>query len=160
MGIVPLDDLQNGLLIGATASQVLETAMPGAAIAVVANAFAFFAILTSFLGVSLSFVDFLSDGLQIKKEGLPLVLLCVFVIVPPALFASVDPTLFLQALNYAGGYGAMLIFGLLPIAMAYSGRYYQKRQGVIFLPGGKLSLAILLAFSIIVISIVSFGGLT
>ena len=42
---------------------------------------------------------------------------------PPFLLALTFPDLFFSALNFAGTYGVLTLFGLLPVAMAWSERY-------------------------------------
>jgi tyrosine-specific transport protein len=59
----------------------------------------------------------------------------------------------LIALNYAGGVGAVLLFGVLPAAMVWSGRYFQKLEGKQIVPGGKFTLAIVIAISVIVMAL-------
>ena len=73
-----------------------------------AQAFAFFAIVTSFLSVSLSFVDFLADGLGIEKNRTGKVILCTLTLGPPFGFALLYPKIFLVALNYSGAFGAVV----------------------------------------------------
>lgn len=46
-------------------------------------------------------------------------LYCI-VIVPPLFIALTNPSIFLQALDYAGTYGVSILFGLLPILIAFS----------------------------------------
>ena len=42
---------------------------------------------------------------------------------PPFLLALAFPALFFSALDFAGCYGVLTLFGLLPVAMAWSERY-------------------------------------
>lgn len=79
LGIVPLQNFQVALDQGEIATEALKNAVGASWVVDVAQAFAFFAIVTSFLSVALSFVDFLADGLSIKKTPLGkifLALLC------------------------------------------------------------------------------------
>lgn len=154
LGMVPLlgkDSLQTALDSGQMATHALKTAVGSTWIVDIAQFFAFFAIVTSFLGVALSFVDFLADGLKIPKKGLGKIILCLLALLPPYLFSLVYPGVFLSALNYAGGFGAVVLFGILPALMVWSGRYYKGLKGKQLVPGGKavLLLIILCALSII-----------
>lgn len=112
--------------------------------------FAFFALVTSFLGVSLSFVDFLADGLKIKKDILGTIILVCLVLIPPCVFSYLYPTVFLTALNYAGAFGAVLLFGVIPVLMVWKGRYYDNRRDNPLVPGGRISLVIIGAFALFV----------
>jgi tyrosine-specific transport protein len=113
----------------------------------VAQIFAFFAILTSFLSVAISFVDFLADGLSIPKKGSGKAILAFLTLGPPLMFALYDPTVFLSALNYAGGYGTVVLFGILPALMVWQGRYRMGLKGPLLLPGGKFTLLAILLVS-------------
>jgi tyrosine-specific transport protein len=108
--------------------------------------FAFFALTTSFLAQSLSFVDFLSDGLQIKKQGLRKLYLCTIVFLPPFALGVVDPTIFYLCLEYAGAFGATILFGILPILMVKRLRNKHPTEKH-FVVGGDFSLVILFCFA-------------
>lgn len=122
LGLIPTSSashLQSALDEGLLATQILRSASGVSWVIDLAQLFAFFSIVTSFVGVSLSFVDFLSDGLQIKKTPFGKIILCLLVLFPPWIFAFLYPQLFLSALGYAGGFGAVILFGLLPAAMVW-----------------------------------------
>ena len=119
------------------------------ALPVMFTSFSTFALTTSFLGVTLGLMDFLSDGLQLPKVGWKKILLCMIVYIPPVIIAIINPNIFLRALGYAGGIGCALLLGLLPIIMVWVGRYQKEysdlnRQ----LPGGKGILTLLSIFVI------------
>lgn len=156
LGIVPLegaDGLLAALAKGQTAIAPLRELSGSALVYPIGQAFAFFALTTSFLGVSLGFVDFLADGLKRKKEGASHLFLSACVYLPPLIVALVKPNIFISALSYAGGFGAILLLGLLPILMVWSGRY---RKGLaiskIGLGGGKALLLLLILFVLFEIS--------
>jgi tyrosine-specific transport protein len=148
LGIVPLGSFKEALDQGEIATHALKETVGVSWVLDVAQAFAFFAIITSFLSVALSFVDFLADGLSIKKTGLGKLILCSLVLIPPFFCALIYPTIFLTALNYAGGFGAVILFGILPALMAWKGRYLQKRGQPELVPGGKPVLIGIIAFAI------------
>lgn len=145
IGIVPLDGpdgLRQALAKELPANLVLHRAVGSTQVTLLADGFALFAMLTTLIGVALSFVDFLADGLGWKKEGQTRLLLCIMVLLPPLLVSAVQPDRFLTALNFAGGFGAVILFGILPPLMVYSGRYRKNLQGPRIIPGGKLVLAL------------------
>ena len=111
------------------------------------QAFAFFALITSFLGVSLGLRDFLADGLRIKKNFRGKIILFILVCAFPLIVAVANPSIFLVALEYAGGFGSALLLGLLPILMAWRGRYSLKLGGYQQLKGGKIVLLLLAFFA-------------
>ncbi|MBA3237136.1 MAG: tyrosine transporter [Parachlamydiaceae bacterium] len=158
LGLIPLEGsggLRQALGEGYLPTQLLEGAIGSSWVVTLAHYFSFFAIVTSFLGVGLSFVDFLADGLHVKKTAKGKLLLCALVAIPPFLLAMTYPRIFLTALSYAGAFGAVVLFGILPAAMVWSGRYIKGLKGVPQLPGGKASLlfVILFAISVIVLQI-------
>lgn len=153
LGMVPLQDFQLALDQGEIATEALKNAVGASWVVDVAQAFAFFAIVTSFLSVALSFVDFLADGLNIKKTPQGKVMLAFLVLGPPFLCALLYPTIFLAALNIAGGFGAVILFGILPVLMVWKGRYTQQLGKPQLVPGGKPLLIVIIAFSAWVIAL-------
>ena len=98
-------------------------------ILILGRTFAFFALVTSFLGVGVGLVDFLADGLKIEKQKKKNRFLLLFVaFVPPLFFSLVNPSIFLQALGLAGGFGCALLLGVLPILMVWKAKYKMKAQ--------------------------------
>lgn len=157
LGLVPVHG-QDGFLAvlerGDLATDILQNTTGSSSVLQIAQYFALFALLTSFLGNSLSFVDFLADGWRIQKKGGKKFFLCLMVIVPPLLLACAYPHLFLTALHYAGAFGAVILFGILPALMAWSVRYSQNRgiQKAI-LPGGKVVLVSIILFALFIIGL-------
>jgi tyrosine-specific transport protein len=147
LGLTPLIEFQEALDQGEIATQALKDAVGASWIGNVAQTFAFFAIITSFLSVAISFVDFLADGLSIKKDFLGKIILALLVLMPPLLFALFYPSIFLEALNYAGGYGAVIIYGIIPALMVWEGRYRKKLGFPAIVPGGKPLLIAVMLFS-------------
>lgn len=147
LGLVPRDGFQTALNHGEMATEVLKNGSTGVFVAELAQGFAFFAITTSFLGVALSFVDFLADGLGVAKTALGKSGLLVLVLVPPVLAAFLHPDIFLQALGMAGGYGAATLFGFFPVWMAWKIRNQKNPFHSQILPGGKFVLLVLFFFT-------------
>lgn len=98
--------------------------------------FSFFALVTSFFGVSLSLYDFLADGLNIRKHFKGQLLLIVMMFTPPMLFALFYPKGFTVALGYGGVFIAIL-YGILPVLMVWQGRYVAKKRPAFRVIGGK-----------------------
>lgn len=151
LGIVPPERrLIEEALSGAMATDLLEAVNPGQGVDFWADSFAFFALVTSFSAVALSFVDFLSEKNRFVKRGPHSLIPTLLVLGVPLLCVAFYPFLFLKALNYAGAYGAVFLFGIIPVLMAWKGRYVEGRQGEIFLPGGKAALVLTGAFALMV----------
>lgn len=163
LGIVPSygpNGLVETLERGGNAVQPLKYFIQNPNVYVVGQSFAFFALTTSFFGVTLGLFDFLADGLKIKKDTRGKVILSTLVFLPPLLLAIFYPHVFLVALDYAGGYGSALLLGLLPILMVWSGRYYLKLPSKYTLPGGRILLSVLIAFVLFEVVFETFHLLT
>lgn len=158
LGIVPLADFKVALEQGEIATEALKNVAGASWILGAAEGFAFFAIVTSFLSVALSFVDFLADGLKIKKTPQGKIFLSFLVLFPPFLCALFYPAIFLIALNSAGGFGAVILFGILPALMAWRGRYSLCLGKTPIVPGGKAVLLAIIAISAGIIALQSYKG--
>ena len=122
-------------------------------ISAAANAFCFFAIVTSFLGVSLSLSDFLSDGLKMKRFSLGKELACLMTFAPPLVFVYFYPRGFLLALQYAGIFVAILLC-IFPALMAWKLPQYRSYLKKILL----LSVMVI-AFFIIALDVLEGLGI-
>ncbi len=149
LGIVPVSG-EHGLLATLRAEEnavmPLKYFLQNPSVYIIGQCFAFFAIVTSFFGVTLGLLDFLADGLRIDKTAGGKVILCLLMFVPPLTFAYFKPNVFLSALDYAGGIGCALLLGLLPVLMVWSGRYRMEHCAQQVLPGGRLALVVLILF--------------
>lgn len=152
IGIVPLQGLQLAKEVGQSAVYPLRAVLHLSWLYTVGEFFAFFAIVTSFLGVTLSMLDFLADGFHVKKTIVGRASLALLIFVPAIIVAMTNPSLFLNALSLGGGFGCALLLGLLPIIMAFSGRYFLKKKGVRMLFGG---VPLLLLMGIFIITVVA-----
>ena len=125
--------------------------------AALVRGFEFFAVSTSFLGFGWGLADFLADGMKTTdiRDPRPWAL----ALVPPVIFALACPGVFLAALDSAGAFGVLVVFGMIPPAMVY--RHRQMRDECALendpvgclpvldpvLPGGALTLALMFAFA-------------
>jgi len=153
LGSVPPDATSMGDPIAA-----LEAASP--ATAALVRAFEFFAVSTSFLGFGWGLADFIADSMEMDaSDARP----WITALAPPVVFALTRPDVFLQALDGAGAFGVLVVFGMLPPAMVYRHRAMREeckraRGGeddpveclpilAPTLPGGSLMLAVLFALA-------------
>ncbi len=130
LGVVPLDgsvSLSSAWELGESGAQPLAAILQTPWIATTAQLFSFFAIITSFLGVSLSLSDFLGDGLKMHRFTWGREAVCLMTFVPPLVFVLTYQRGFLLALQYAGIFVAILL-GVLPALMAWTLPHY--RSGV------------------------------
>ncbi len=164
LGMIPVEG-DGGFLEamekGTLASQLLRREINHPLTAALAEGFAFFAIVTSFLAVSLGLVDFLADGLHLsssKKRNR--LVLCLLTLGPPLIFGMGNPHLFLKGLQYAGGVGVMVLYGILPVWMVWRGRYVLGQRGQELLPVGKGGLLLILFASLAIITLTLIQELT
>ncbi|WP_068470028.1 amino acid permease [Candidatus Protochlamydia phocaeensis] len=146
LGIVPTQGpggLAEALKNGDNAVYPLKNFLHNSFVYYLGQSFAFFALVTSFLGVTLGLRDFLADGLGIKKTGQGKALLAALIFIFPLIISISYPHIFLVALDYAGGFGCAFLLGLLPIMMAWIGRYHFHWETQPQLPGGKPVLIVL-----------------
>lgn len=111
----------------------------------------FFVLVTSFLGVSLSLSDFLSDGLKIEKTISGKLIVTCLTFFPPLCFSLTGHNVFIIALNYGGAFGVALLLGFLPPLMVWRGRYIKGFKGEYKVFGGKASLVFAFTISVIVV---------
>ncbi len=150
LGIVPLTgpiSIETAYNQGMSGAEVLANISQSNWIAGIDTLFAFFAIVTSFLGVSMSLLDFLADGLKKKAIFKYKWLLFVIAFLPPLYFALSYKRAFLSALEYAGAYGVVILLAIIPALMTWRKRYSLKMPGRIIAPGGKTALVIFMAIS-------------
>ncbi|KAF3361838.1 Tyrosine-specific transport protein 1 [Chlamydiales bacterium STE3] len=141
-----VDAIKNGSMV----TELFRTGS-GSSLSVYAmQIFSFFAIITSLLTVAMSFVDFLIDGLRLKATQSHRALSCILVLLPPLFFSFFCANIFLTALNYAGAFGAVILFGILPVIMVWKGRYIDAVSRNEQLPGGKATLFFLAIFALFI----------
>ncbi len=151
LGIIPIqgrEGLLNALDQGEVATAALRGVVGSSWINTVAQAFALFAIITSFLAQSLSLVDFLADGLKISKIGLGRFTLVLLALVPPFAIAFVYPGIFIKALNLAGGFSAVILFGIMPVLMVWKLRYKRRLPTSRMFPFGRVALTVVLIVAV------------
>lgn len=147
LGIIPLEGpegLISALEKGQEATYALRAVAGKSWVGTLGQAFALFAIITSFLAQSLSLVDFLADGLKVPKVRLGRVFLLLLTLVPPFAFAIVYPGLFIKALNLAGGFSAVILFGIFPALMIWILRFRRKETLKKVVPAGRVLLTVVL----------------
>ncbi|MES2274309.1 MAG: aromatic amino acid transport family protein [Chlamydiota bacterium] len=121
LGVVPIEG-EHGLvqawIHGETGAASLSFILQNRWITTAASVFSFFAIITSFLGVSLSLSDFLTDGLKMKRFSLGRELACLLTFIPPLIFVLTYQRGFILALQFAGIFVVILLC-IFPALMAW-----------------------------------------
>uniref|UniRef100_M8BEJ7 Tyrosine-specific transport protein n=1 Tax=Aegilops tauschii TaxID=37682 RepID=M8BEJ7_AEGTA len=118
----------------------------------IVEAFSFLAIGTSYIGFVLGLTDFIADLLKLPSgQNKPLTYLVT--LFPPLVLSLLDPEIFFKALDFAGTYGVLVLFGVFPAAMSWSERYSNDLEAPIspIVPGGKLTLSFVMGGALLVI---------
>lgn len=161
-GVVPLEGpfgLKEAFLEGASATGAFRYHVEITWISAAAEFFAFFALVTSFLGIGLGVYDFLADGMNLRGRRGHRPLLTLLVIVPSAILAIAYPRAFLVALDASGGFGDTLLNGMIPVLMVWSGRYLKDYTGPYRVGGGKVLLVVVLLFALLILGVEFFERL-
>ncbi len=145
LSTVPLDGLTASWRQGETGAFALRFIISSPWIGIAASVFSFFAIITSFLGVSLSLSDFLADGLKMKRLTWGREFSCLLTFFPPLLFVYAYPHGFILALQYAGVCVAVVLC-ILPALMAWKLPRYRS-------PLRRFSLILVILISLFAISL-------
>ncbi|NGX38555.1 MAG: Tyrosine-specific transport protein [Chlamydiae bacterium] len=124
LGAVPFNLLSEAYVKGVTATHPLSQVLHNPYISLAAKLFTFFAIVTTFVGVTLSMSDFLTDGFKIKKSGKGRLMAILLTFVPPLFFVFTYQRGFYIALQFAGAFVAILLV-FLPAAMVWKHKNYQ-----------------------------------
>lgn len=151
LGILPLKGpggLLEALKKGEAATSLLSGVVGCSTVNTVAQLFALSAIVTSFLAQSLSLVDFLSDGLKIEKKGGQFLFLVALALVPSFVCAFIYPGIFIKALNWAGGFAAVILFGCFPVMMVWKLRGALKSIPILW--GGKTVLSLIFCMACLI----------
>ena len=129
LGAVPFSDLLGAWSKGLPATEPLSRIVQGGLMSSCSRFFSFFAIITSFLGVSLSLSDFLTDGLKIKKSWEGRLMAIGLTFIPPLVFVFFCQKSFYVALEYAGVFVAILL-GVIPSLMVLKLKKNSRYKGV------------------------------
>lgn len=151
MGVLPLEGpggLEALRLAGKSAVGSLYLITQNKTVFFCAQIFAFSALVTSFLGVVLPLVDFMADGLKVKKDNKGKLGLLALVLLPPLFISMSYPGVFLSALSFSGAYGGSVILGFLPLAIVWVGRRQRNETG-------KSTLALIGALFFLIVVVLS-----
>lgn len=112
----------------------------------VINLFSNFAIITSFLSISLGLFDFFTDRFKLGEGAFDRCKSAVLTFTPPALLSFFIPDGFILAIGYAGFF-VLFSFFIVPVAMAFKHRSVKGTRLEYKVTGGKSALYLILAFA-------------
>ena len=154
IGSIPRSVISETLKAGTPVTTAFQFVTGEAYFVAIGRFFAFFAIVTSTLGVAFSMVDFLGDGFRIPhRKGLKRIGLTVLTFIPPFILATLNPDIFSTALGIAGGFGEAFLNGLLPIGVLWIGKYVWKLKTDLKILKNRFLLSILAFYSLFVMAV-------
>ena len=110
-------------------------------------------------------VDFFGDLLNLEGDNRPPYLWAA-ALAPPAAIAALfgNPSLFFAAVDLAGVYGILVLFGVVPALMAWGSRYGAAALDADdaapeAVPGGRASLGAIAGFAAAIIGLETYGRL-
>jgi tyrosine-specific transport protein len=161
IGSIPREIIFETLQKGTPVTAAFQSITGETYFVAVGRFFAFFAIVTSTLGVSFSMVDFLGDGFGIiRRRGWKRIGLCLLTFVPPCVLAGLNPGIFTAALGVAGGFGESYLNGLLPIGLLWMGKYVHGLESDLRVLGNRTLLSVLILYSFLVIGLETYHLVT
>lgn len=122
IGVLPLDEsaigLANAFEKNLPATIPLAEAMHSEAFLLMASFFALVAITTAYLANGMGLIGFMDDLTNQHLGKVNPALSRALAFVPPLLIALAYPDVFLKAIDFAGGFGIVTLFGILPCIIA------------------------------------------
>ncbi len=149
--------LAAALAQGKPVTEFLGIAVGSPWVGALADFFAFFALVTSFLGIALGLFDFLADGLKIARDKWGNVTLGLLVAAPTLFFALALEKVFLLALDTSGGIGDSILNIFFPALMLWVGRYHKNLHSDYRIPGGRSVIVLAMAYALFVLTIELLG---
>ncbi|MEJ5243648.1 MAG: aromatic amino acid transport family protein [Desulfomicrobiaceae bacterium] len=139
IGVLPLDTSPIGLINAfqknLPATVPLAEAIHSSTFLLLAGCFAVAAITTAYLSNGMGLIGFMDDLISHHLGRVNPLLSRAFSFGPPLLIALVYPDIFLKAIDIAGGFGIVTLFGILPciIALRNARTPRQKKLGIAML---------------------------
>jgi len=134
--------------------EILRAGVSGEWLGLLVSLFSEFAIVTSFIGFVYGLLNFFKD-ISTVAQNKPYSRLSLYslVLFPPMSLSVMNPSIFFNALDYAGTINIFLA-GIIPAAMSWVQRQEQEKANTmnqLLVPGGKVMLIVIFGVSSVVI---------
>lgn len=142
-GVIPFEGaggLHEAFVNGSMIVEPLKLRFNSSGLGLLIDGFAFFALVTSYLGLSIALFDFVRDLFKSIDKYPSKQMITLVSITPCLLLAICFPRALLDFLDISGGFGDALLSGLIPVAIVWIGRYRKNLTGDYQAPGGKWAL--------------------
>lgn len=127
--------------------QALSAHIPTDGLSQVLNAFAFMAIVSSFLGVSLGLFDYAADMFHFQGNATGRLKSAAVTFLPPYIACLLYPTGFVTVIGYVG-LGAAVWTAVIPVLMVIASRKRHAQQGYT-VKGGQALLWFVMLFGVV-----------
>lgn len=120
----------------------------GETLGILISFFSELAIVTSFIGFVYALSNFFIDALNLNSIEEQNSYIYALIFVPPLIFSSLFPGIFINVLSSVGTFGVSILFGIIPVIVAWKQRYHNQNQEqnlthLNLVPGGKIILVIM-----------------
>jgi tyrosine-specific transport protein len=159
--VVPLlgtNGIINSYLHGRITVEPLGKIIGSSYMGLCAQIFAFFAIVTSLIPQTVSLCDFILDGLGYTVSKYSRFLVGASILFPALILSQYNVAIFITALDLAGLFAALTLFGILPPLMCWISRYNKKFNSHTPQVFGGKPLLILIMIIPIILMVLKFSG--
>lgn len=129
--------------------EVLRSGGAGETLGALVTIFSEFAIVTSFIGFVYGLLDFFQDAFRVSLNNSSQRFSLYSLVLLPALgLSTLNPNIFLVALDYAGTFSISMLGGLLPAVMAWQQRSTIASSIPSLVPGREFTLVVMMTIAI------------
>ncbi|MFH7023840.1 MAG: amino acid permease [Heteroscytonema crispum UTEX LB 1556] len=149
-----VQDISNGRTIF-DPLQILRSGSAGEWLGALVSVFSEFAILTSFIGIVYSLLDFFKGIFNVdNNEPYLSQSLYLLILGPPMILGALNPSIFFTALDYAGTFSISVLAGIIPALMIWKQREAHSHLNSInqqLVGGGKVILIVMIGIASLII---------
>ncbi len=135
--------------------QILRSGSAGKWLGVLVSVFSEFAIMTSFIGVVYSLLDFFKGISNVENnKTLNRQQIYSLILIPIMIIGTLNPSISFIALDYAGTFSISVLVGIIPALMIWKQREADSNSNSInqtLVPGGKLILIVMIGVASLII---------
>lgn len=143
--------------------QILRAGGNGKGLGVLLSIFSEFAIATSFIGFVYGLLDFFKDIFPVQQgKAFGRLPIYSMILLPPMSLGAINPSIFFNALDFAGTFSISVLGGIIPALMSWKQRQEQQLNSLNqpLVPGGKVTLILMIGIASVLIlkQILSMSG--
>ena len=135
--------------------QILRKGSAGKWLGILVSVFSEFAIVTSFIGVVYSLLDFFKGISNVdNNKSLSRQQIYLLILVPTIIIGTLNPSIFFTALNYTGTFSISLLVGIIPALMTSKQREahsYSNSINQTLVPGSKVIRTVMIGVASLIV---------